>query len=115
MTRPEANVTAPRGGEAVRVDGTLLEDRRPPERTCVGCGRRDSAHQLVRIAVKDGHVVPDPDRRLGGRGAWLHPAVVCLDEAVRRRAFTRALRADAGGVAERLAPIIESQGLTATR
>jgi predicted RNA-binding protein YlxR (DUF448 family) len=28
-----------------------------------------------------------------GRGAWLHPDPACLAEAVRRRAFTRALRA----------------------
>ena len=35
---------------------------------------------------------PDPRRRLPGRGAWLHPVAECLDEAVRRRAFGRALR-----------------------
>lgn len=28
-----------------------------------------------------------------GRGAWLHPDPDCLAEAVRRRAFARALRA----------------------
>jgi predicted RNA-binding protein YlxR (DUF448 family) len=28
-----------------------------------------------------------------GRGAWLHPDASCLAAAVRRRAFTRALRA----------------------
>lgn len=28
-----------------------------------------------------------------GRGAWLHPDADCLATAVRRRAFTRALRA----------------------
>ncbi|WP_235950308.1 YlxR family protein [Phycicoccus flavus] len=37
-------------------------------------------------------VVPDPGRRRPGRGAWLHPSVSCLDLAVRRRAFGRALR-----------------------
>jgi predicted RNA-binding protein YlxR (DUF448 family) len=37
-------------------------------------------------------VVPDPERRLPGRGASLHPVVSCLDLAVRRRAFGRALR-----------------------
>jgi predicted RNA-binding protein YlxR (DUF448 family) len=39
-------------------------------------------------------VVPDPDRRLPGRGASLHPASRCLDLAERRRAFVRALRRD---------------------
>jgi uncharacterized protein len=35
---------------------------------------------------------PDERRRLPGRGAWLHPSPDCLDLAVRRRAFARALR-----------------------
>jgi uncharacterized protein len=29
---------------------------------------------------------------LPGRGAWLHPVQACLDAAIRRRAFGRALR-----------------------
>ncbi|WP_348536603.1 YlxR family protein [Nocardia carnea] len=37
-------------------------------------------------------VVPDPQRRLPGRGAWLHPFSSCLRTAVRRRAIGRALR-----------------------
>jgi len=32
--------------------------------------------------------------RSGGRGAWLHPAEACLDRALARRAFARALRAE---------------------
>lgn len=34
----------------------------------------------------------DPDRRLPGRGAYLHPTLNCLDLAERRRALPRALR-----------------------
>jgi predicted RNA-binding protein YlxR (DUF448 family) len=46
----------------------------------------------------------DVRRRLGGRGAWLHASPDCLDQALRRRAFGRALRrpvasADLDGVA----------------
>jgi predicted RNA-binding protein YlxR (DUF448 family) len=37
-------------------------------------------------------LVPDPRRRLPGRGCWLHPTRDCLDLALRRRAFGRALR-----------------------
>nr|WP_227985198.1 YlxR family protein [Nocardia spumae] len=37
-------------------------------------------------------IVPDPQRRLPGRGAWLHPVSACLSMAERRRAFGRALR-----------------------
>nr|WP_107905151.1 YlxR family protein [Streptomyces chartreusis] len=64
-----------------------------PERTCVGCRERAAKTDLLRIvAVKD-ECVPDPSGTLPGRGAYVHPALVCLDQAVRRRAFTRALRA----------------------
>jgi hypothetical protein len=37
-------------------------------------------------------VVPDPRRRIAGRGAWVHPDPRCLELAQRRRAFARALR-----------------------
>jgi predicted RNA-binding protein YlxR (DUF448 family) len=38
----------------------------------------------------------DPDRRLPGRGAYLHPSLKCLDLAERRRALPRALRLTGG-------------------
>ncbi|GLW48519.1 DNA-binding protein [Streptomyces sp. NBRC 14336] len=64
-----------------------------PERTCVGCRERAAKKDLLRIvAIKD-ECVPDHRGTLPGRGAYVHPALVCLDLAVRRRAFPRALRA----------------------
>nr|WP_308215925.1 YlxR family protein [Pseudonocardia humida] len=64
-----------------------------PVRTCIGCRTRAEAGGLLRVAVVDGAVVPDPRRRLPGRGAWLHPVPECLDRAERRSAFPRAFRA----------------------
>ena len=67
-----------------------------PVRTCIGCRGTDSRSALLRVVLGTGAdgtrvVVPDPERRRPGRGAWLHPVVSCLDLAVRRRAFGRAL------------------------
>ncbi|WP_228803829.1 YlxR family protein [Nocardia higoensis] len=75
--------------------------RSAPVRTCIGCRKRESAVELLRIVARDRDagdgsrivvVVPDPRRRLPGRGAWVHPLSACSIAAVRRRAFGRALR-----------------------
>jgi predicted RNA-binding protein YlxR (DUF448 family) len=50
------------------------------------------AAELLRVVARDGALVPDPARRLPGRGANVHPTGECLDLAERRRAFPRALR-----------------------
>ncbi|MGW0749185.1 YlxR family protein [Streptomyces sp. NPDC002587] len=63
-----------------------------PERTCVGCRERAAKSDLLRIVAIEDQCVPDRRGTLPGRGAYVHPAVVCLDQAVRRRAFPRALR-----------------------
>jgi len=63
-----------------------------PVRTCVGCRQRAPVSQLLRVVARDGALVPDPSRRLPGRGAHLHPDPACLELAERRKAFPRALR-----------------------
>jgi uncharacterized protein len=68
---------------------------------CVGCRGRDDRSRLLRVVLEPDDMepddpfmvlVPDPSRRLPGRGASLHLAPGCLDLAERRRAFARALR-----------------------
>ncbi len=70
----------------------MIETARQPIRTCVGCGRKAPQQELLRLKAEAGSVVFDRTRT-GGRGTWLHPALACLDRALRRRAFPRALRA----------------------
>ncbi|MET9878413.1 YlxR family protein [Actinacidiphila glaucinigra] len=64
-----------------------------PERTCIGCRERAAKRDLLRVAVVGESCVPDLRGTLPGRGAYVHPDTVCLDLAVRRRAFPRAFRA----------------------
>ncbi|WOX21770.1 YlxR family protein [Streptomyces solicathayae] len=77
-----------------------------PERTCVGCRERAAKSDLLRIVAIEGVCVPDHRGTLPGRGAYLHPASVCLDLAVRRRALPRAFKVpgplDTAELAERL-------------
>ncbi|WP_093619988.1 YlxR family protein [Actinoplanes philippinensis] len=67
-----------------------------PTRTCVGCRKRAPADHLLRFVAADSggdlRLLPDPARRLPGRGAYLHPDPACFAQAERRRAFGRALR-----------------------
>jgi predicted RNA-binding protein YlxR (DUF448 family) len=68
-----------------------------PVRTCVGCRKRELTVDLLRVVARENGpkgwvIVPDPRRRLPGRGAWLHPHTGCLSNAERRRAFGKALR-----------------------
>ena len=86
----------------VETDRLRRIRQRPTQRvtrTCVGCRRRDDRSALLRVVAEwddtgehFARVVPDPRLRLPGRGAWLHPTPECLDLALRRKAFGRALR-----------------------
>ena len=79
-----------------------------PTRTCVGCRQRTAASDLLRVVVApvaastpasfdaDVVAVPDPRRRAAGRGAWVHPDPACVEQAIKRRAFVRALRIPVG-------------------
>ncbi|MDO5711578.1 MAG: YlxR family protein [Micrococcales bacterium] len=92
-----------------------------PIRTCVGCRRRAEQSELLRV-VADLAPVQDPppggprtgrrlrldlSRRLPGRGAWLHPEPRCFEQAVRRRAFGRALRLSAEFSAQSVQAYVE--------
>ena len=85
---------------SARMQKSAIDPSGGPVRTCVGCRKRELAVELLRVVAVDGNgpgigpsaVAVDPARKLPGRGAWLHPDPQCLDAAIRRRAFVRALR-----------------------
>jgi predicted RNA-binding protein YlxR (DUF448 family) len=63
-----------------------------PVRTCVGCRARAPRSTLLRVVAVDSTLVPDERASMPGRGAWVHETRECVDAALRRRAFVRALR-----------------------
>ncbi|WP_245816977.1 YlxR family protein [Geodermatophilus saharensis] len=71
----------------------------------MGCRKRAPVTDLLRVVHRSGTLVPDPRRRLPGRGASLHPTPECLHAAERRRAFPRALRLPGGGAAVEAGPL----------
>ena len=64
-----------------------------PVRTCVGCRQRGNRADLIRIVNNQGFLRVDTQKSLSGRGSWLHPSSKCLETAVERSAFARALKA----------------------
>ena len=63
-----------------------------PVRTCVGCRARAPRSSLLRVVSIDSVLVIDERAVMPGRGAWVHQAQECVEIAIRRRAFVRALR-----------------------
>ena len=84
-----------------------------PERTCVGCRQKAERQDLVRFALgpTPPYVAPDPGRRLGGKGASVHPTRACLRLAIARGGFARAARQpvqlDLNAIAETLAGALD--------
>lgn len=70
----------------------LPETGKNPIRTCVGCKERAAKSSLLRLVVAGDGIVPDPQARQPGRGAYVHPSLACFELALRRRVFPRALR-----------------------
>ena len=61
----------------------------------MGCRSRATQSALLRVVAvgeQPARLTPDPERRLPGRGASVHPDPRCVDLADKRRAFPRALR-----------------------
>jgi predicted RNA-binding protein YlxR (DUF448 family) len=63
-------------------------------RTCLGCRLRVDASELIRVVVRDGIATSDPSASLDGRGSWVHPTRECVDASIKRKAWSRALRAN---------------------
>ena len=67
-----------------------------PERTCIVTRETLPRAALLRfVLAPDGEVVFDLKGNLPGRGAWVKPERAALEEAIRKRAFSRAFKAQA--------------------
>lgn len=79
------------------MDTPEVTSRRAPQRMCIATRTVCADHQLLRVVAQttengDVMIVPDPHRRLPGRGAWITPEVGALEIAEKRKAFSRALK-----------------------
>jgi predicted RNA-binding protein YlxR (DUF448 family) len=66
-----------------------------PQRTCLACRTSREKNLLLRFVLSpDSEVLPDPEMRLPGRGAYTCMSAACLAKAVEQRQFKRAFKQD---------------------
>jgi uncharacterized protein len=63
-----------------------------PIRTCVGCRTRTEKTELIRVVLDSQTPVIDPNNSKPGRGAYLHPNLECLEQALSRGGLAKAFR-----------------------
>ena len=91
-----------RTGRAVPNDTRTSEEcslpRHEPERTCIVSRTAKPPAEMIRFVLGPGNeVYPDLKHKLPGRGVWVTAQADMVNEAVRRRLFSRAFKAEAAG------------------
>lgn len=70
--------------------------RHEPERTCIVTHEAKAPEGLIRFVIgPHRQVVPDLRHKLPGRGVWITARFERVEEAVRRRLFSKAFKAEA--------------------
>jgi predicted RNA-binding protein YlxR (DUF448 family) len=66
-----------------------------PQRTCIACRGSEAKRGLVRVVrTPEGRVELDPTGKKNGRGAYVHEARSCWDEALKKGRIARALKVE---------------------
>lgn len=78
---------------ATHIDETNEPIANGPQRSCAVTRTVSSRSALMRfVAGPDGQIVPDLKANLPGRGVWLTPQRAIVDEAIKRKVFSRGLK-----------------------
>ena len=79
--------------ESDEVDDGLAAARDGLTRLCLAMREVKPVEEMIRYVVApDGRIVPDLDRKLPGRGAWVTAKRAALETAMREKGFARAFR-----------------------
>ena len=79
--------------ESDEVDEGLAAARDGLTRLCLATREVKPVEEMIRYVVApDGRIVPDLDRKLPGRGAWVTAKRAALAAAMREKGFARAFR-----------------------
>ncbi len=53
-------------------------DAAAPQRTCLGCGKKNAKKNLLRLVVSNGEIVLDTAQKMAGRGAYSCRKATCM-------------------------------------
>jgi predicted RNA-binding protein YlxR (DUF448 family) len=91
---PSKRASAGESDSAARLRAPVEHDG--PERMCIVTRERRAPEDLIRFVVgPEGKIVPDIRAKLPGRGVWVTARIEMVEDAVRRQAFSRGLKATA--------------------
>ena len=84
--------------------GARRGESRRPTRTCVGCGLRDDAAELLRVVATPDEFAFDLAGGAFGRGVHLHARPACIEKAPRglARGFRGTVKTDPAAIGRRL-------------
>jgi predicted RNA-binding protein YlxR (DUF448 family) len=98
------NVARPSNERESERKGARRGESRRPTRTCVGCGLRDDAAELLRLVAVEDEFAFDLAGGAFGRGAHLHARPACIEKAPRglARGLRGAVKTDTAAIGRRL-------------
>ena len=69
-----------------------MDNKRKPMRTCIACRKKKYKSELIRLVPDGDVIVPDREKHLPGRGAYLCDDALCMKKLIKTRALDRAYR-----------------------
>jgi predicted RNA-binding protein YlxR (DUF448 family) len=77
-------------GHPVLQKNKVINMKKIPLRTCVGCKEVKSKKELIRVVKQaDGKMMVDFTGKANGRGAYLCPVEGCLEQAIKTKRLSR--------------------------
>lgn len=114
--RPKGSMARrPRSDPATKMPPAAASGQRRAERTCIVTRQSGSPSALIRfVADPQGRLVPDLKAELPGRGAWVGVSRACVQKAVSKGLFSRALKTQLmvpGDLAEQVERLLRKAAL----
>lgn len=62
------------------------------ERTCMGCNRKKTKKELIRLVIIEDKLVIDNTYKVNSRGAYICNDIICFDKCMKNKRIERSLK-----------------------